>query len=423
MEITEEKQKRNIYLYPIYKMLSWDLLFYYSIIFLFLTQVKGISAADVLLGEALYPAFKVIFLVPLTALSNKIGKRNSMIFGNFVNIFSILCYMIAQNFTYVVIGQFLSAIAFSIKSITESNFLYDTLPKGEKRGHTFAKIDGKGTSWYYYLDAISSFISGFLYIINGYLPMLLCLVSCIVSTILCFLFQETTKMEEDTISVRKYMKDLKFSFQYIFQSNRLRYLIVFGAILSGFMGILISLRSATLEQIQFPEQYFGIVFAVLGIISGISSRNQHHLHNYFHNKTLAVLALPTTISCIVIGLTVLGKLSYQLTVSIILWMFFFQFLAKGPFNTLIKRYLNNFTNTALREKIASCYNLVESISKAIIGFLVSWLLRGTTASNTMLVIGCIFTIVVVLLLDKMRSRVGLKPEEYSKKEIEFTELK
>ena len=33
-------RKKNVRIFPIYKMLSWDLLFYFPIIFLFLTQVK-----------------------------------------------------------------------------------------------------------------------------------------------------------------------------------------------------------------------------------------------------------------------------------------------------------------------------------------------------------------------------------------------
>ena len=60
--------------------------------------------------------------------------------------------------------------------------------------------------------------------------------------------------------------------------------------------------------------------------------------------------------------------------------------------------------------------------RAIITLLASACLRITTTSNTILVIGCILTIVFVLLLDKMRTKVGLKPEEYPKKEIEFLEI-
>lgn len=78
MENTKAKQV-NVNLYTKYKMFSWDLLFYYAIIFLFFTQTKGISAADVLLAESFYPLFKIIFLVPATVLINALGKRKSLI--------------------------------------------------------------------------------------------------------------------------------------------------------------------------------------------------------------------------------------------------------------------------------------------------------------------------------------------------------
>lgn len=76
-QIAEEmkKKQKNVKLYPKYKMLSWDMLFYYAIIFLFFTQTKGILAADVLLAESFYPLFKVILLIPATILIDKIRKK------------------------------------------------------------------------------------------------------------------------------------------------------------------------------------------------------------------------------------------------------------------------------------------------------------------------------------------------------------
>lgn len=407
-------------IYPIYKMFSWDLLFYYSISFIFLTQIKGISASDVLLSEASYPIFKILTQLPLTALVEKIGKRNSLIVANSINIFSVLSYIVANNIGFIFFGQFLSAIAFNIKGIVETNLLYDSLPKDEKRGSKFSKIDGKGLSWYYYADAITAIASGFLYVINGYLPLVLCLGCCIISTVLAFKFSDVKKSEnETTISTRQYIKDMKNSFKYMLQSSRLKYLFAFGACFAAILAILVSLRSGTFEQIGVPEQYFGVVFAALGIVSGITAKNQSKIHNKFTNRTLAVISIPTTISCIVAGFVVLGNFNLSITLIILIALFLIQFMSKGAFYTLIKRYLNNFTNSEMREKITSAYNLIESIARAGAALLSSCLLKITTASNTMLFIGCIFTIIVVLLLDKMRKKVGLKPEEYSKKEIEF----
>lgn len=424
MEKTEEKKENiNVKIFPIYKAISWDLLFYYTISFLFLTQVKGISAADVLLAESTYPIFKILFLMPLTVLIEKIGKRKSLILANLINAVSILFFIIGTNLIYIIIAQLFSAIAYNIKGIAETNVLYNSLPKDEKRGSKFSKIDGKGGSWYYYIDAITSVLSSFLYVVNPYIPLILCLITCLISAFLAYRFVEIEPVTTTKTTVRKYTKDLKSSFKYLLQSDRLRYLMLFGALLSGLFGSLVSLRSGVLEEFGVPEQYFGIIFAVFGLISGITSRIQHRFHNHFHNKTLAVLGIPTTVSCILVGLTIALKLPYTITLVTIIILFAMQYIAKGPFHTLIRRYLNNFTTATLRDKISSCYNLAESIARCLISLFASFLLRYIDSAGTMCIIGCVLTIVIILLLDKMSHKVGLKPEEYKKSEIEFLEIK
>ena len=42
-------------------MLSYDLLFYYIISFLFFTEVKGMTASEILFMDSFYPFFKLIF--------------------------------------------------------------------------------------------------------------------------------------------------------------------------------------------------------------------------------------------------------------------------------------------------------------------------------------------------------------------------
>ena len=207
------------------------------------------------------------------------------------------------------------------------------------------------------------------------------------------------------------------------QSTRLKYLLLYGAILSGLLSAVVSLRSGSLEEMGVPEQYFGIIFGALGLISGIAARNQGRFHNRFHNKTLAMLAIPTAISCIFVGLTITMKLPYSLTLIIVILLFSIQFIAKGPFYTLIRRYLNNFTTTSLRAKISSCYNLMESLARSLISLFASFLLRYIDVAGTICIVGCVLTIILVLLTDKMRFTVGLKPEEYKKSEIEFLEIK
>ena len=417
------KENINVKIFPIYKAVSWDLLFFYVILFLFLTQVKEINAADVLLAEAVYPILKFLFLIPLSVFIEKFGKRKSLIFANIINGISVICFMISSNLIHLIIAQFFSAIAFVIKGVAETNILYDSLPKDEKRGSRFSKIDGQGGAGYFYLDAISSAISGFLYVVNPYIPLVLSAIGCLVSTFLASKFVEVESESSEKISTRKYIKELKSSFRNALQSDRLKYLLVYGAILSGVFSSIVSLRSGSLQEIGVPEQYFGIIFGIMGLVSGIASRNQGRFHNKFHNKTLAMLALPTTISCILVGLVITLELPYALTLIMVILLFTVQFIAKGPFYTLIRRYLNNFTTASLRGKISSYYNLIESLARSLISLFASLLLRYIDSAGTICIIGCVLTIILILLTDKMKYKVGLKPEEYKKSEIEFLEVK
>ena len=423
--IIHKKKQKNIRLYPIYKMLSWDLLFYYSIVFLFMTQTKNISAADFLLAESFYPLFKSLLLVSATILIEKIGKRKSLILANVFLFLSTLTYILSINFIGIIIGEFFSAVGFIIKGICESNMLYDSLDRNKKRGWLFSRIEGRASSWYYYIDAVASILSGFLFAINGYIPMVLCLCINLVSVILAYKFEEVenTDSKKEKIKFTKELKNIKNSVKDIFSSNRLRPLIIFGALFSGIISVLTTLRSSILTDIGVPAQYFGIIIAVMQIVSGISAKNQARMHNKFRNKTLATLSLPVVASCIFLGFWCNLGLNYTLTLIVVLIVFFIHYVSKGPFYTLIKRYMNNFTNTSLRNRISSCFNMLDGLLRAGVSFFASFLLRYTTTANTFIIAGCVFTLIIVLLLDRMRTRVGLKPEEYKEKDIKIMELK
>ena len=420
---TKEK-KINVNLYTRYKTFSWDLFFYYAIIFLFFTETKGISAADVLLAESTYPIFKIIFLIPATVLINSLGKRISLIIGNSFIAISIFTYIVGNNFWYIILGELLSAIGFIIKGICESNILYDSLEKNEKRGILFARIEGQGTSYYYYIDAISSALAGILFAINGYIPMCLCLLTTVISIYLATKFKDIEKKKKINLSnVKDDLIDLKNSFKLFSKSPRLKYLLFFGALIWATLLSITMLRSGVMQEIGIPSGYFGIIFAIMGLISGISARNEQRFHKKYRNKTLGKLAIPLVFSFIILGIVCSSGAPYAIKVILALLLFGVQYIVKGPFYPLIKQYLNNFTTTKLRTKISSSFNLLENILRFIITFTASTLLRFTTTANTFTILGCLLGLIVVLTLDGMKTRVGLKPEEYTEKDTNISNLK
>lgn len=417
----------NVKIYPFYKMVSWDLLFYYSIIYLFLNQVKGLSTADILLGDSFYPLFKVIFQIPAVSIVDKIGKRNSIILGNVFLTISILTLLIFTGLPCVILSNIILAAGFTLKGLCETSILDECITNTEKKRTIFSNIDGRGNSLWYFFDAISSIITGFLFIINPYIPIFVCLSLCIISCILSFKLKPfeniTIKRSRELSEIIDNFKQIRYSFKYIFKSDRLRNLILFAAIFHGLLGIRSTLTSSLLTDIGIPEQYFGIIFAILGICASISSKNQNFFHKKFRNRTLSAFAIPYCLTLIISGFVIVGKLNIIFAIVIIFIMFAIQNIIKGPYYTLIYRYLNSFSSPEISTKIYSANALVEGIFRFLITLFASFLLDHTTTSYALIIIGLLFMAVLVVLLDHMKTRVGLKPEEYKKSDIEFTFVK
>lgn len=423
MNNTEEIQNKkiNARLYPIYKMLSWDLLFYYSIIFLYLVQAKNFSASQVMLGEAFFTASCFALQIPIGLLVDKIGKKRSLVIANICMCLFSFILLIIQNFNQLLIGYFIDAIGYVLKTVCETNILYDSLPIGKKRGNLYSEIDGIGASRYYVVDAITSLIAGYAFVLNPYLPIIFCFIANIISTILATRFR-SIKLQNEQVEVkegvREYFRQLGEAIRFTKKSKRIFCLLLYFGLVSGLIYNLTTFRSSVLEGISIPEHYFGIIFAISQIVAAICAKAQIFIHKRFRNKTLAVLGIPLTISCIIIGFLAMIGTSTTFKVIIVL-LFVFQGAIKGAYNVLIYRYLNNFTNRKIRTKLATIRNMFYNISSILISLFGAMLLNYTDSANTIIIVGCMMTILIILLLDYMRGKVGLKPEQYKKEDLKY----
>ena len=89
----------------------------------------------------------------------------------------------------------------------------------------------------------------------------------------------------------------------------------------------------------------------------------------------------------------------------------------------ISKYLMNFANKEIDTQITAVYNLFRNATRMLFGFLASFILGITTSANALIIVGIIFTIIFIAIGQYMKTRLGLKPEEYSKEERKYDELK
>ena len=222
MDNNQEKQKMrkvNMKLFPIYKAIGWDYLFFYTIDFLFLTQIKGMDASDVVLKTTFYAFFIVLMQIPSNVIVEFLGRKNSIILANILNCIYMMVIMLSQNLADLIFAELISGITYCIKNVAEPSLLNESIPPSKYKSRIFSNISAKGATGYYIFNAISKIIAGFLFAINGYLPIICSLGAVIVSVILSLQFIEPVKKKKrsaNEILGKKEFKDIRDGFAYIY---------------------------------------------------------------------------------------------------------------------------------------------------------------------------------------------------------------
>ena len=412
-------RKRNMKLYPTYKTLSWDYLFFYTINFLFLTQIKGISPADVVLIDSFYYFFAVFCQIPATFMIEFLGKKNSIILANILNCLYMVIILFSRNLFNLVIAEILSAFAFSIKESAEPSLLNESIPPASHKDRIFAKISSRGLSMYFVINAISKIISGILYEINPYIPIILALLTLIIVTILSLFFIEPIEKKKPKYEPFVQIKDLHDAFKYILKSERLKSLLLFSAVMMGLFSILTNYEVSVLEDLNISAKYLGIIFAFLSFVSAFAAKKQEIFHNKFSNKSLTLLGGTTSVCCVIVGVLGIVAKIYPLCIFFIISIFSIRHFIKGLYFPLMEKYLGNFTNENFDTKIYTAESFFKSISCAVSGILASFLLDRLETAICMISIGILFGIIIVFVSSFMKKRVGLKPEQYPKEDIKY----
>ncbi len=184
----KERIKLNNKIFPVFYGLSADLIFYIAISGLFLTEVKELNASEInfifMLGNL------VALPVYLFAhrIIKKIGNVTSVRIGTFLMLLAPIFITFSTNIVFLAIGQMFYAISFVFRCV-DSVILNNNL-NYENRGNEFLKIRSQATTIYSIATLIAALLSGLLFAVNPYIPMIICIVICLNNFLLSFFIYE-----------------------------------------------------------------------------------------------------------------------------------------------------------------------------------------------------------------------------------------
>lgn len=425
MDKTKDKEvelrKNNMKLYPFYEMIGYDVLFYYAIRVMFLSEVKSFNNSQIMICTTIYAIFQILFQFPITLLVSKIGKRNRAIVGNICLIIWAILLMILKDFKLLIISQLIFSLGFALKYISEANLLSDSIPETDNSNEIFTSIDKKGFSRYHFFSSVATVLSGFLFRINHYLPLICTLVFILLTTVLSFNFVDIEKRKQnknkESQDFKKYKKELKQGYKFVINSKRLRALLLFTGVLWGVFTLLETYELLLLQNFNVEPQFIGLIFASLEFVKGIFSRRALVFNKLFKNRSLSNILASVSGLFIITGCISFANINYYAKIITIIVLLLIMASFSAIYQILAKKYFNNFTNTKILPSIYSVKYISDNVFRIILTLVGTMLLMFLNIKIVFLVTGVLLVIATVFISSYADKKLGLDPEEYTQKDI------
>ena len=251
--------------------------------------------------------------------------------------------------------------------------------------------------------------------------MIVNLIALVIS--LCFIdvenikyYKKETDLKEEANSI---LINLRDGFKFVVSSKRLRVLLVFLGLLWGIIDVFATYQETLLKELNIPSYYIGIVLASFQMLAGISSTKSIEFNKKHKNHSLTYIGMMLTIGSIILGMSIVLNIPFTFQLMIIIIVFIFRAYAKGIYQVIKRRYMNNFSNNTILPKIYSINGIMSNMGKIIIGTIASIILKLTTLGNALIILGVITTIFVILLFFYSKNKLGLNPEKYELQDITY----
>lgn len=181
---------RFIKLYPLYRGLEADLLFYVAIDTLFLSLTKGFSAAEIVSLTTVATFSFLILQFPLLWLIRRIGNTGTIRFGAFSMLLSAILITFGQSYITVAIGKVFHEIAVIFS--TTSAVALENILELAGREKDFVRIRSAGNTVYSVITMAIAFMAGFMFNFDNHLPMYCCIGAAAIGFILTFFMADSS---------------------------------------------------------------------------------------------------------------------------------------------------------------------------------------------------------------------------------------
>ena len=369
-EVNYKKLNRSIRMYPIFYGLTADLIFWIAINTLFLTTVKHLSASQINSIEAVGTVVGIFFQLILVKIVRKIGNLNSVKLGVTLLFLSVLLNTISTNYIGFLIAELCYVIGFVFKHM--DNVILIKNLKYLNRSEEYINYQTKGSTIYSFITLLISIVSGFMFNINPYIPMIICLLVCFINIILTFFIYEIPVNNSESDNVKTKINKKSFS-------KKIILLILLYGIFYAMIGcgqknskLFIQFDLQNLFKLNKVAIYMSIFIFLSRISRLLSNLLFLKIYNKYKNKLFFILelGLVSAFSFLLIG-HFIGNIYgiYIMAFGFLIFLFI-----RDPFDNLVRKALFENSHESVHDKIVNYINLMRKIFALIYSTIVASML-------------------------------------------------
>ncbi len=398
-KVNYKKLNRSIKMYPIFYGLTADLIFWIAINTLFLTTVKHLSASDINSLGAIGTAIGIIFQIFLIKIVRKIGNLNSVRLGTILLFLSVLLNTLSTKYIGFLIAELCYVIGYIFKHM--DNVIMIKNLRHLNKSEEYLKYQTRGSTIYSSITLIISVISGFIFNINPYIPMIICLLICFNNIILTFFIYEVPLKIKDEKSEEKNIKSKP-------DKNIILMIVLYGL----FYAMIACGQSNSKLFIQFNMQKMltlknvAIYMSIFIFISRIARLTSNLIFMKIYNKVKnnMLFILETFLMLSFCFLLIGNFINNMIGVWIMAIGFFIYLLIRDPFDNYMKKTLFEHSSELVHDKIINYLNLARKVCSLIYSSMVALILLKLNYVYVMSLL-LIISIMFMLLIIKINNLV------------------
>ena len=368
MNEIDRKIRLSNKIYPYLSGLSSDLLFLAAINTIFLTTVKMLSASQISLLSAISILITIISQGLVLKIIKKIGNIKSVRLGLLMLFIGAILITFGSSFITIVIGEIFYNVAFLFKGM--DNIILRRNLKYQNNESDFIRIQNKSSLVYAISTMICSFIAGYIFNINNYLPMIICIIICFFNLLFSGFLYESPTVEENKKEEKKQFKWTKILFMIVFTFG-----LLYGTLETAQNNgkIFIQYFMQNYESIEKTAIYLTVIIAFSRIARVLAGLSFNKIYDKIKNKFIILLNI---VLILALALIICGSFISQVNIAIIVMGFGFCMIlwARDPIMNFLKNALLDNCSKENQQTAMLKFNLSRKIIRCILSALVSLLL-------------------------------------------------